>query len=242
MAALLGVRCKHIVYDNLRGTECRLTGGSASDDCGNPAYLVLDDGGECIPLQALRYLRGDRVAFALLSWRDRELVMMTAETIRERIEAGLVPRDDREETGQVASEAVGDLSSMTAEQLRELARRAGQQAKLREQAEKRKGVIVPVLRAAVLEAEARHTELRAALAEAEEGRPVDLKALGVKMGRLGKEVAAPRPSPASARLGLTPAERFARAERVLERHAKQGGWSRKKLADALKRAREKAGL
>jgi hypothetical protein len=168
----------------------------------------MEDAGDCLPVQAVHYLRGDRAGFALLNWRDRELVMMTAEKIWERIEAGLVPRDDREETGQVASEAVGDLSSMTAEQLRELARRAGQQAKLRDQAEKRKGLIVPALRSAMLDAEARHTELRAALAEAEEGRPVDLKALRVKVSRVAEQgVSAPRKTP-----GWTPERRARQAE------------------------------
>ena len=91
---------------------------------------------------------------------------------------------------------------------------------------------------------ARVAMLDEALAALDRGEPVDLRALGLKLRRgrrqqrEGARAAADKP-PAR---GLSPEERYARAVRMLERNAKRYGWSRKKLAEAKAKAREKAGL
>ncbi len=84
------MRCPFLHYDNLTGTECHLTGASVSDDCGQPKDRPLEDAGECIPRQAIRYLKGDRASFASKPRAEREAIMATAQAIKLRIEKGLL--------------------------------------------------------------------------------------------------------------------------------------------------------
>jgi hypothetical protein len=238
MTATATARCRWISYDNLRGNECELTGASVGADCGAPRDD--DAAGECIPRQSLCYLRGDRAAFAALPRADRDLVMATATKISGRMKAGVIHRETPTKEAAMGETDLMDLSNLTPAQLLELARRARQQAKLREQADQRKGQIVPALRSALLEAEARHTELRVALVAAEEGKPVDLKALRVRVGR-GAQMERPPSGGKGQRRELTPEKRFAIAERIIRRKAAAGKWPRKRLEESLLRARQKAG-
>ena len=78
-------KCKFLQPDNLAGMTCKLTGNSVTSDCGNPSGAdALEMYGECIPMQALRYLRGDRASFANLRAGERDAVMAAAKTIMER--------------------------------------------------------------------------------------------------------------------------------------------------------------
>jgi len=233
-------KCKHISYDNLSGNTCRLTGASVGSDCGGAADRLLDDATDCIPRQALRYLRGDRGFFAALTQADREVVMATARTIRERMAAGLIRHEDTKETTQVTDETT-DLTKLSAEQLLGLAARAKAAARERRKAEAQAEAAKPAILAERQRCMDRVSALNEALAALDQGESVDLRTLGVKVKPGCQPREARGPSPAAGKSPhLTPDERYARAVRVLERHAKRDGWSAKKLAEAKARARKKA--
>ena len=209
-------KCKHISHDNLRGTDCWLTGNSVSYDCGAP---VDDDAaGECIPKQALRYLRGDRASFAGLTRADRELVMTTARTIGERAKrmGGLfalagIPHPDGDTDSAIPKEEdeVTDLNSMTAAELLELAAKARAKATVRQRAERQASKARPAIEAERDRCMERVVTLNSALDVLDAGKAVDLKALGVKIGRAGKRQAADVPKKPS---GWTPERRKRQGE------------------------------
>jgi len=221
-------RCKHIACDNLRGTECELTGAGVGSDCGAPADRALDDAGECIPRQAARYLCGDREAFALLTRADRELVMVTAATIGKRIKEGLLLslKQRRREAMPKEENSLTDLSEMSAEQLLALADRARTAA--RERAEAQVARIKPALEAEIMRLKTRVALLCDAVVDLEDGKAVNLRDLGVKIGTLP-----------GLRREWTPERRLFAALAVLERNAQRYHWSPKRLAEARKKEREK---
>jgi hypothetical protein len=204
----------------------------------------MGDAGECIPVQALRYLRGDRQSFAALPRADREIVMVTARTIGERAKklGGLialagVPHLDRdgnpdyEADSAMPKEAdeMTDLNSMTSEQLRELAARAHAAAKEREKAEKQAASAKPTLLAERHRCMERVGELNEALAALDRGESVDLNTLGVRVGPAGKRQASETPLTRQA-TAWTP-----------ERRARQGERMKGLLAEArAKKAKGKA--
>ena len=243
----MAAKCKHISYDTLRGTECGLTGTSVGSDCGNPTGAdAIEMYGECIPCQALRYLRGDRAAFANLNRVDREVVMATAATIRERMRAGEFRESSDEHTTRVGKEAkqmaeskaVTDLSSMTSEQLLALAVRAKAAAREREKADRQAAAARPALVAEHDRCMGRLHALAKAVEDLDEGKPVDLKALGVRIGRTANQARAPQP--AGQGQNWTPERRLQMSFNILERNAKRYKWPAKKLAEAKDRARKKA--
>ena len=232
-------KCKHISYDNLSGNTCRLTGASVGSDCGGAADRLLDDATDCIPRQALRYVRGDRESFATLGRLEREAVMGTAAAIRERIAAGMIRHEDTKETAEVTDDMT-DLSSMTSEQLRELAGRAKAAAREREKANKQASAARPALEEERARCMGRVLAMNKALEALEAGRTVDLRELGLRVRRGTKSARGPRAAGQGPK--WTPEQRLAQAERVLEVSAKRYGWSPKRLAEAKAKARKKAGL
>lgn len=127
-------RCEHIVYDNLVGTYCELTGASVPPDCGAAADETHEDA-SCVPKRALRYLRGERQFLAGLPLKDREAVMATASVIRERVQEGKLELDDE----------ARELRTMNAEELEQLSRNAAAEARRKRRASEVNDRVLPGL-------------------------------------------------------------------------------------------------
>ena len=234
--------CEHIIFDNLRGNECELTGASVTADCGDPVDRPMQDAGECIPRLAFRYLRGDRATFATLGRADREVVMATATRMRERMKAGLIRREDAGQEGRREMEtdmkAVTDLTQLSAAELRDLAIRARAQAREKEKAEKQAAAAIPALEEELDMAQARVLTLERALAELRGGKPVHLSALGVKLRR-GRTIQVSDTARRAARKGVewTPERRAAQGERMKALLAKARAAKKRKKPAAQRRVR-----
>jgi len=227
--------CKHLRSQNDGQTSCDITGTTMPRDCAAPREADADSR-NCIPVLALLYAKGERAFLTSLDRPTREAVMATAARVKQRLDAGLInARPDRpaEERGPMRAEEQKPeekpipFASMTAAQLTALAHKARAAARERKKTEKAKARVLPALKAAKAVAESRVEALEVAIEEAEAGRTVDLKALGVKIPRRG---AGSGPAGAASGRGSTPEKRAAQQLRGLEMAAKRFGWSAKRLA------------
>jgi hypothetical protein len=162
--------------------------------------------------------------------------MATAANVKRRLDAGLInTRRDRpaEEPEPMRAEEQKPeekpipFASMTAAQLTALADKARAAARKKGSAEKRAARVLPALKAAKTVAEARVETLELAIEEAEAGKAVDLRALGVKIPRRG---AGSGPAGEGRGPASNPEKRAAQQLRGLEMAAKRFGWSAKRLA------------
>ena len=222
-------------------TSCAITGATMPRDCAAPREADADSR-SCIPILALLYAQGERAFLATLDRLTRETVMATAANVKRRLDAGLInTRRDRpaEETEPMRAEEsraepspgrpVGgkSMAEMTAAELDSLASTARKLARERKKTEKQRARVLPALKAAKELAESRVEAPEVAIEEAEAGKAVDLRALGVKIPRRG---AGSGPAGEGRGPASNPEKRAAQQLRGLELAAKRFGWSAKRLA------------
>jgi len=185
------MRCEHLSFDHLRGSECRLTGVSVPADCGS-ARGEMGESAACTPKDALRYAQGQRAFLVSLGPAERDAVMTTAARIRARMESGELQFGGKES----AVRTTRNLDEMTTEELEALAREADAAARQKRKAERMAAEIVPILedeRRGLME---RLQVVGEQLERGRAGKPVDmerLKAVGVviRRQRRAKKGAAP---------------------------------------------------
>lgn len=171
--------------------QCLISGATVTAGC--------DLGGECIPRKALAYRQG-RLSLDGMDRTTRDAVESAAKKITAKLLRGDLgtadpePRPVAAAPGVAPSGAIVDLTAMSAEQLRDLAKSAQEMARARDremgEIERQRERVLPLLEALREELESRQEEAERqlgavveAISTLQQEKSVDLAALGIHVGR-----------------------------------------------------------